>query len=701
MSNHPRPEARHKGRRSIRLTSSVLSSAMLITALAPLAAAPAQAATAQTGPIGFHGYPEWYDDGTVKLALCFEAGKGCLSEPPNPELQASYPDNFPDESFWFQAAATVGDVGSYEAALEAAHANEAVIPGDQIGFGRLRFRFDGLTPGGSYTITHPYGVHTFIADNVGTINETIDDGCLDTPCDWNSVGQAFLGEYAVGANATFLRQSNAPAGTIGDINTARTVTGAPSGVNSVSIVGPGVNASTTLFTVQGLIANVDDGAPGAPDLVNASDSGSSATDGITNDTTPTFSGSAPAGATSVEILVDGVSAGTAPVVGGTYSFTAAALTNGSHTVQARVASATGAGGFATSGTLTLTVDNVAPTATIIAPFPSSPGADTTPTFNFSSNEATATFECALVPANPTFTPCTNAKTWDAQLSGTHTFSVRATDRAGNLGANSSRTIVIGSGGGVSSKQKDMNGDGTADIIARDSSGRLYLYPGTSTGGIGTRVQIGSGWGGMNAILQPGDWSGDGRSDILARDTSGRLWLYTGTGTGTINAGRQIGTGWGGFNTLITPGDFNGDNRADLLARSTTGALYLYPGNGTGGFGTRTQPGSGWQGMTAIVSSGDFSGDGRSDVIARNSAGALQLFPGTGAGTFGPSRQIGTGWNGFHIVGPGAWGTADAASDLVARDSSGSLWLYRGSGSGGFSGARAQIGSGWSAFTIAQ
>ena len=48
-------------------------------------------------------------------------------------------------------------------ALEAAWANEIVQDGDQIVFGRVRFRIDGLKPGREYTITHPYGVDKIVA----------------------------------------------------------------------------------------------------------------------------------------------------------------------------------------------------------------------------------------------------------------------------------------------------------------------------------------------------------------------------------------------------------------------------------------------------------------------------------------------------------------------------------------------------------
>lgn len=713
MSNHPYAVDPPKGRRTNRLTSSVLTSALLVTALAPLAVTPAQGATAGTGPIStLHGYPEWYDDGTIKLALCYEAGKGCLSEPPNAG-PASYPDNFPDESFWFQASATVGTLGSYEAALEAAHANEAVIPGDQIGFGRLRFRFDGLTAGQVYTITHPYGIHQFEATPVqgggGEINATIDNGCFETPCDWTRVGAAFLGDYAVGNTATFLRQTGTPPpGTIGDINTARTVTGAPSGNNSVTVVGPGVNVTTDLFTVQGLIANVVDGAPSTPNLDNLSDTGRSSADNITNDSTPTFSGTATADAT-VELVVDGTGTGVTTVAtGGAYSLTAAtALANGAHTVQARIIDPVA--GALTSNTLQMTVDTTAPLAPTFQSTPSNPSANNTPAFSF-TGEAAANLECQLLPTNATWRSCTSPHSYDAQLNGDYTFNVRATDVAGNTGVNGTYAWRIGPAAPpppppapvVAHQQKDMTGDSNTDLVARDSSGRLWVYPGNGTGGFKTRILAGSGgWGAMNAILQPGDFNGDGRSDIMARDGAGVLWLYPGNGAGGLGTRVQVATGWSGMTAIITPGDWNGDKKVDLLARTSTGLLYMYPGNGAGGFGTRTQPGTGWNGMNAIVGTGDFSGDGRADLFARDGNGRLYLYRGNGTGGFLTRLVYGTGWNA--MTGLSAAGAFDAGStnDLIAKDSTGRLLLYRGNGTGGFSGAATQIGSSWSTYTIVQ
>ncbi|WP_116451773.1 FG-GAP-like repeat-containing protein [Blastococcus litoris] len=150
---------------------------------------------------------------------------------------------------------------------------------------------------------------------------------------------------------------------------------------------------------------------------------------------------------------------------------------------------------------------------------------------------------------------------------------------------------------------DFDGNQRVDLLAREgSTGELWLYPGNGTGGWLPRVRVGSGWNVMNALVAPGDFTGDGTADLLARETSsGDLWLYPGNGTGGWLPRVRVGSGWNVMNALVAPGDFTGDGTADLLARETsTGELWLYPGNGTGGWLPRVRVGFGWNGMDAIV-----------------------------------------------------------------------------------------------------
>jgi hypothetical protein len=698
---------------------------MLAAAFTPLAAMPAHAELAGRGDVDpQHGYPTWYSDGTVKLKYCYTAEDGCVSTPPN-SGPASYPDNFPDEAFWFHAEASSGNLGLYEAALEGAHANDAVVAGEQIGFARLRFRLDNLVIGSQYTITHPYGQHTFEAvdeKGVGIIEETIDNGCdpeAATACNWDAVGNAFLGQYELGTTATFLRQVNAPAGRLGDPTVARPVTGAPSGNNSVTVTGPnaggpGVNTLTVdTFTVQGVISDEVDGSPSTPDLAAASDSGRSATDNTTNVATPTFTGSLPAGASgTVDLIVDGAAtpAASAASTGSSYSLALATpLSDGVHRIQARItnpafATDPTAPEFLTSTPVAITVDTTAPTATIAAPVPSNPSADTTPSFNFGSNENNSSYDCRLLPSNEIWeTNCASGKTYDAQMNGVYTFNVRAVDAAGNVG----KPAVHGWGIGVTAGpmgtgvQKDMDGNRTPDYIGRTSDGKLWLYGGTTAGTLNPRINIGnSGWNVMTSLLMPGDFNGDTRSDLITTDTSGRLWLYAGAGDGRLSGRTLIGaSGWNSMSELVAPGDFNGDGAADLLARDSAGKLWLYHGDGAGRITTKSVAGaSGWNAMTDLAGVGTFDAGSTNDMIARDSNGRLWLYKGDGTGGFSARTLIGSsGWNSMtSLVGPGAFDTV-ANNDVIARHTDGRLWLYPGNGSG--LSPRVQIGSGFNIFTM--
>ncbi|MYW09602.1 hypothetical protein GT034_14725 [Streptomyces sp. SID2563] len=48
----------------------------------------------------------------------------------------------------------------------------------------------------------------------------------------------------------------------------------------------------------------------------------------------------------------------------------------------------------------------------------------------------------------------------------------------------------------------------------------------------------------------GDLNGDGRADLLARDTSGVLWSYRGDGKGALAARTKVGGGWQTYKNLF-------------------------------------------------------------------------------------------------------------------------------------------------------
>ncbi|MEV0630697.1 FG-GAP repeat domain-containing protein [Nonomuraea wenchangensis] len=258
---------------------------------------------------------------------------------------------------------------------------------------------------------------------------------------------------------------------------------------------------------------------------------------------------------------------------------------------------------------------------------------------------------------------------------------------------------------------DFSGDGKADVIARNSATKdLHLYLGNGSGGFkaGTGDVVGNNWGAFDTIFSPGDFNGDGKADVIARNSATKdLHLYLGNGSGGFKAGTGdvVGNNWGAFDTIFSPGDFNGDGKADVIARnSATKDLHLYLGNGSGGFkaGTGDVVGNNWGAFDTIFSPGDFNGDGKADVIVRNSATKdLHLYLGNGSGGFkaGTGDEIGNNWGAFDVIfSPGDF-SGDGKADVIVRNSATKdLHLYAGNGSGGFkSGTGAAIGNNWGAF----
>jgi hypothetical protein len=93
---------------------------------------------------------------------------------------------------------------------------------------------------------------------------------------------------------------------------------------------------------------------------------------------------------------------------------------------------------------------------------------------------------------------------------------------------------------------DWDRDGHQDIVAVDSAGALWLYPGQSKRTMSTvdRAQIGRGWTGFT-FAGVADWDRDRHQDIVAKDSAGVLWLYTGESKRTMSTADrvQIGHGW--------------------------------------------------------------------------------------------------------------------------------------------------------------
>jgi uncharacterized delta-60 repeat protein len=186
--------------------------------------------------------------------------------------------------------------------------------------------------------------------------------------------------------------------------------------------------------------------PGPPDLAAASDLGSSATDNVTNDATPTFTGAAPGcnlGETTWLRIGSGPPdrANRQLCRAGTWTITTVALTDGQHTLSAFSRNGFGDTGDTTS--LAVTIDTVAAPPVITAP---ADGAELDlPGSPMITGTVAETLAGARVEvrngADPLCTATADASgNWGCPTSlgaGHYTITARQTDVAGNTSSDSS------------------------------------------------------------------------------------------------------------------------------------------------------------------------------------------------------------------------------------------------------------------------
>ncbi|MEV4656513.1 hypothetical protein [Micromonospora sp. NPDC049301] len=230
----------NRRRKALGAAVAALTAAALLTVPAS-AAVPENAGLQAMGPVAEHGFPAWYSDKTgLRLEPCLDTGPAdlCTLVANGFSGTPSMPDHFPDEFFYSAGVGqldTGGITASVEAALEGAFATGPVRAGDQITFGRIRIRIDGLQSGQTYRVIHPYGEEVF--SNIdGEINFTEDIG----------VGTNNFSGALNSRIGPFLRWDTRnpapPEGFIGDPNVEHTFTGSPYNTNYFQLVGPGVAA---------------------------------------------------------------------------------------------------------------------------------------------------------------------------------------------------------------------------------------------------------------------------------------------------------------------------------------------------------------------------------------------------------------------------------------------------------------------------
>jgi manganese oxidase len=248
---------------------------------------------------------------------------------------------------------------------------------------------------------------------------------------WQNVNLAAWDEI----DAHLLGGAGGPGGFVGDLfygDMRRPFTQA--GMWGIQRVLP--NDGTAGCPIRALTGTACGAPPAAPAITRSPASPSSAASPAYEFTGPagsTFECSLSAGADTFAACASPVTFGTQP--DGTYTFKVRAIDDAT-------------GNTSPPAQSTLVIDTVAPTVSVTGS-PASPTSTVTPAFEFDAEEG-ATATCALTAAGAAdiFGACTSPVTFPAQPDGSYTFTVRATDAAGNTGQATAALTIDTAGPGV-------------------------------------------------------------------------------------------------------------------------------------------------------------------------------------------------------------------------------------------------------------
>jgi hypothetical protein len=219
---------------------------------------------------------------------------------------------------------------------------------------------------------------------------------------------------------------------------------------------------------------------------------------------------------------------------------------------------------------------------------------------------------------------------------------------------------------------DFDGDGRSDLLWQDDTGVIVLWTMdgptilTNTAIAATTIgPIPDHW----RIADTGDFTGDGRADVLWRETSGRvvLWEMNGATIVTNTSVADVPV----TSQIEDTADFTGDGMNDILWHDQDGTVRVWEMNGATVVSDTTVGtlGDHWN----VEGTGDFNADSRFDILWRNTSGTVVLWEMDGASIIG-NTTLGTLPDNWFIADTGDY-TGDANSDILWRDTSGTIALW--------------------------
>jgi|GEM_PF-280339 len=405
------------------------------------------------------------------------------------------------------------------------------------------------------------------------------------------------------------------------------------------------NAGAASSALGIVIDTTAPGTLGPPDLLAASDTGTSNTDNITSATTQQLSGSATTG-DRVSILVGGTTANVVTAAGGSWSYTHT-LTAGSYAVTVLTTDTAGNAGAASSA-LGIVVDTAAPT-TLGTPdllaasdtgFSNTDNITNSTTQQLSGSASTGDQVSILVGGTTANVVTAAGGSWSythTLTAGSYAITALSTDTAGNVGAASSTLgIVIDTTAPVTLGPPDLLAASDLGVSSTDNitSSTTQQLSGSAT--TGDRVSVLVGGTTANVVTAAGgSWSythtltaGSYAVTVQVSDAAGNAGP-TSSALGLIIDTTAPGTA--GPPDLIAGSD-TGTSSTDNLTNATlptftgTGAvanslLHVIVGGTTAGSVTTSGAGAWTFTLTSTLGAGTHAITERSEDVAGNDGAA--------------------------------------------------------------------------------
>ncbi|MBF0099021.1 MAG: FG-GAP repeat protein, partial [Magnetococcales bacterium] len=412
-----------------------------------------------------------------------------------------------------------------------------------------------------------------------------------------------------------------------------------------------------------------------------SDTGSSATDFVTNTAAQTITATLSAGLAVGEIVYASLDGGsswseiTGMVSGTTINWTGVTLA-GSSSIQLKVTDTAGNDGAMLSQAFV--VDSAAPTATISAmDIVQDAGVSATDfVTNVATQTITATLSTGLAAGELLYGSVNGGSSWSeitgmvsgtainwtgATLAGSSSMQFKVVDLAGNEGATATQSYLLdssvqvpGTGSMLFAKTNDattdanpnavssvdVNGDGKPDmLVANFTTGSVSVFLNNGNGTFASKTDYPTGqW---PSYVGSSDVNSDGNADLLVVNSySNTFSVLLNNGDGTLASKVDYGTNVSP--RALSVANVNGDGKPDLVVVNYSAnnvSVFLNNGNGTFASKVDYAVGSG----PFSVSSADVNGDGKDDILVPNAdSNTVSLLLNNGDGTFASKTDYAAG-----------------------------------------------------------